>query len=326
MSEFRMIEEYFSRLHEGQDAALSMKDDGAVIAVPDGHELVVSTDTLNEGVHFLKGAEPEDIAHKALRSNLSDIAAMGAWPYCYQLAIAFPEKPDEDWLKRFTGALREDHKAYGVFCSGGDTTSVFGECLSVSITMMGFVPKGQAVKRSGAQEGDAVLLTGPVGDAYLGLRHLQGRLQDESASSFAPAYLRPQPRTGMDEAIRAYAHAAIDISDGLVADLGHVCRASGIGAWVELDRIIFSGAATSLIQGGKVTAQELLSGGDDYELLLAVPADHIKPLSEALISGGAKPMVIGRFTAEREGVAITDDTGQALDFSHGGWQHFSEKS
>ena len=231
MSEFEVIAKYFAPLTMGRDGSAGLCDDAAVVCVPDGHELVVSSDTLNEGVHFLEGCDPADIAHKALRVNLSDLAAMGAEPLCYQLNIAFPEAPSDGWLAAFTGALMDDQKTYGIYCSGGDTTSIKGGFLSVSITVMGSVPKGRAVRRGGAKAGDLIILSGAVGDAVLGLQVLcEGLERDEYAGAVA-RYLRPEPRCACASLLRGFAHAAIDISDGLLADLGHVAAASGSAPW-----------------------------------------------------------------------------------------------
>lgn len=310
--EFNIIETYFSRLVGQGEQALGLKDDAAVFSVPNGMQLVVSTDTLNAGVHFIDDARPEDIAHKALRVNLSDMAAMGAEPYCYQLAMAFPEKPEKKWLEDFTSALLEDQEQFGIFCSGGDTTSIKG-ALSISVTIIGLVPAGAAIKRSGAKAGDKIMLTGPVGDAYIGLKALRGELDNCFNANVVKAYTKPTPRLDAVDAIRAHAHAAIDISDGLIADLGHICMASGLGAHVQISDDIFSKSGLKLIETGALTLEQLLTGGDDYQLLLAVPQEAVMHFPDA--------HVIGTFHKD-SGVVVETVGGEVLDFIHTGWSHF----
>lgn len=310
--EFDIIAEFFLPLTQGRGEAGALQDDAAILNIPENHELIVSTDTLNAGTHFLEDAQARDIAHKALRTNLSDLAAMGAKPYCYQLSIAFPEKPERKWLEGFTRALLEDQKEFDIFCSGGDTTSIKG-ALSISITVMGVVPKACAVKRSGAKAGDKLLLTGPVGDAYIGLKALRGALDNCFNAGVVKAYLKPVPRLDLADAIQAHAHAAIDISDGLIADLLHICAASGVGACVEMGDALFSKSGHKLIEEGRVNAEELLTGGDDYQLLLAVPEDAVGQFSGA--------QIIGEFI-EGAGVTVKDEAGEILDIKHTGWSHF----
>ena len=310
--EFDIIEEYFSRLIGDGEQALALKDDAAVLSIPSGQELVVSTDTLHAGTHFLDSAHAGDIAHKAIRQNLSDLAAMGAEPHAYQLSIALPEKPEHEWLEAFIGALIEVQQEFGFFCSGGDTTSINGP-LSLSMTIMGTAPEGISVRRSGARPGDALLVTGPVGDAYLGLQILLGKLESEHESHFMDAYYRPDPRLDLIENIRTYAHAAIDISDGLIGDLSHIGTASGVGAQLNFDDIQFSEAAVSMLNQGLVTPEQLLTGGDDYQLLLAVPQDAVEYFAGA--------QIIGEFH-EGEGVTIKNKADEILDLKHTGWSHF----
>ena len=333
MNEFDVIARYFAPLCENE-----LDDDAAVLSVPEGCELVVTTDTLNAGTHFLEGATPADIAHKALRVNLSDLVAMGAEPFRYQLAIAFPTPPDEAWLAEFTKALAEDQDTFGISCSGGDTTSIFGP-LSISITAMGLVPAGKAVKRSGARAGDVIALSGPVGDALIGLKTLQDHndrhceeadadeaiqqsglprsfqslAMTELGEHFISHYYHPQPRLDLISLMREYAHAAVDISDGLLADLGHIAEASGLAAVVELEKIAFSEPAQRLLDQGSVTAEELLSGGDDYELLLA--------MSEEDAARFPNVQIIGRFE-EGSGVQLLDQQGKNVALKHTGWSHF----
>ncbi|MCB1562245.1 MAG: thiamine-phosphate kinase [Alphaproteobacteria bacterium] len=307
MNEFSLIERYFQPL-----SPVLLKDDAAVLSIPAGHELVVSSDTLNEGTHFIAGADPADIAHKALRVNLSDLAAMGADPLAYQLNIAFSAMPDEIWLEAFTAALAADQAAFGIFCSGGDTTSIKGP-LSISITAMGVVPAGQAVTRGGAEPGDVLLVSGPVGGAFCGLQALQRQPGFTVSEALIEACYRPCPRTDLAEAVRMYAHAAVDISDGLVADLSHICEASGVKAVLEAETVPLSEEVKVLLRSGAVSRESLLSGGDDYQLLMAVPPQHTQHFPGST--------VIGRFE-EGAGVRVQDVDGQVLSFKEKGWTHF----
>lgn len=333
MNEFDIIADYFRILTMGRAECAGLQDDAAVLTIPPGRELVVSTDTLNAGTHFLKNEAPENIARKALRVNLSDLAASGADPLCYQLSIAYPQKPQAEWLKAFTGALLEDQKIFGIFCSGGDTTSIHGGVLSISMTVLGTVPAGKALRRGGARAGDAVVLTGSVGDAALGLRAVwNGR---EAAYPAAVARHRlPLPRLALAEAVRQHAHAAVDISDGLLADLGHICEASHLGAEIRLagdgegagtathPALAFSDEVCTALLGAEMKMEDVLSGGDDYELVLAVPPDHLAPLLAGLQKLSIPAQVIGRFVAGAPGVRVLDSAGTQLTLKAHGWQHF----
>jgi thiamine-monophosphate kinase len=307
MNEFSLIERYFQPL-----SPIRLKDDAAVLSIPAGHELVVTSDTLNEGTHFMAGAAPADIAHKALRVNLSDLAAMGAEPLAYQLNIAFPACPEEAWLESFTAVLAADQEAFGIFCSGGDTTSIKGP-LSISITAMGVVPAGQAVTRGGARPGDALLLTGPVGGAFCGLQALRGQPGFTLSAALIEAYYRPHPRTDLAGLMQAYAHAAIDISDGLIADLFHICEASGVQAALEANTVPLLEDVRALLRSGAVSLENLFTGGDDYQLLLAVPPGAVEHFQGCV--------TIGHFE-EGAGVRILNADGQTLSFKEKGWTHF----
>ncbi len=311
MDEFEMIARYFAPL--GPDG---LKDDAAVLQIPDGHELVVTSDTLNEGTHFWKSEDPAFIAQKALRVNVSDLYAMGAQPFCYQLCLAFPEKPAAHWLKSFASALEGDQKRYGLFCSGGDTTMIKG-AFSVSITALGLVPSGRALRRAGARVGDMVAVSGPVGSAFLGLKILQGGIPQGLAGQeyFLESYRVPSLYEGPLALLRDHAHAGIDISDGLLADLGHICSASGVGAVVRQECIPLSHHARALVDSGGVTLEQLASGGDDYRLLLAIP-----PKKQDMFAGHFS--VIGYFEAGPAEVRVQDRNGGFTSWTMQGWKHF----
>lgn len=317
MDEFSMIEKYFRPLTEGHAGSANLQDDAAVLSVPSGHEIVITSDTLNEGTHFLKGENPEHIARKALRVNLSDLAATGAQPLCYQLNLAFPEKPSESWLVAFTKALQEDQKTFGIFCSGGDTTGIMGDCLSISITAIGTVPAGKALRRGGARAGDVIILTGCIGDAYLGLKSLYNTLDYPHAIA---RYRTPLPRLQIS-ALRDQIHAAADISDGLIADLGHIAKASGLRADIELGRFIFSPEVQDAIGKGIITQEQAIIGGDDYELVLAVPPNMEQSVIKTLGGYGLSPFTIGVFSAGSS-VHVLDPSGAPVFFDSAGWAHF----
>lgn len=325
MSEFEMIAEYFAPLTLGRKEAGGLKDDAAVLAVPEGRELVVTSDTLNEGVHFLKGEKPQNIARKALRVNLSDLAAMGADPYCYQLCASFPEKPDPAWLRAFSDALLADQETFGIFCSGGDTTSLKGEHMSLTITALGLSPEGKALRRKGAKPGDAIVLTGPVGDAALGLHALKRKNTGDDFSLYAEAiqrYQAPWPRTEIAGIIRKHATAATDISDGLLADIGHICAASHVGARIELFGMAYSEEVRRAMEDAVLTLEQVLTSGDDYELALAVPAERAADLLRELGEKDLNPFVIGVFQEKEAGFRVFDASGNEMWVKSGGWQHF----
>lgn len=318
MDEFEMIAKYFQPLTMGHD---DLRDDAGVIDVPAGYQLVVTSDSTNIGVHLPLAADAKQLAQKALRRNLSDLAAMGADPLCYQLNLAFPKPPKEKWLKSFTAALLEDQKAFGIYCSGGDTTSLSGGRIAVSITAMGLVPKGKAVRRSGAKDGDLIILSGAIGDAVLGLEAL-GMGAEEDFEHAAARYFCPQPRNVCAALLREYAHAAIDISDGLLADLGHITSASNLGARVELSAFSFSQDVNNALDQGIITIDKLLSGGDDYELIMAVPPQNKAAFIAALQKLGLSPQIIGSFTAKTQTIDLFDGNGARVTPKNTGWTHF----
>lgn len=320
MHEFEMIRDYFRPLTMERAEAGGLLDDAAILNIPEGFDLVMSSDTLNGGVHFLEYEDPAHIAHKCLRVNLSDMAAMGARPYCYQLNLAFSNMPDPAWAKAFSDALMADNNEFGVFCSGGDTTVIEGPLL-ISMTVTGLVPKGKAVKRFGAKAGDSVVVTGNIGDAAIGVKVLLGLLELDDPELFLEACHKPMPRTPISDVIQAHASAGIDVSDGLIADLSHICEVSGVAARLDLDKIPFSDAARAVIDDGKVTVQDLLTGGDDYEILMAVPPEKVDAFVREAHQRGVDAHVIGAFEAG-DGVQVMDGNGQAIEFDRKGWTHF----
>ncbi len=299
MSEFGIIEKYFAPL-----ANNVLDDDAAVLDIPGGQQLVVTSDTSNRGDHFVDELSPADAARKCLRSNLSDLAAMGADPFTYQLNLALPKEIDEEWLAGFASGLEADQKEFGILLSGGDTTAMSAGALSVSITALGLVPPGEAVPRGGARAGDLVVVTGPLGDACLDRLRI------------------PYPRTAIAPHIRAYAKAAVDISDGLPADLGHICEVSGLAAQIELAKIPFSETVQDALSSGKTTPQDILTWGEDYELALAVAPGDFDSFKAEVGQQGVEPIAIGVFTEGTPEVQVLDENGVALPFNKTGWQHF----
>ncbi len=322
MNEFDIIEKYFVPLTRGEAGAAGLRDDAAVLNIPDGHELVVTSDTLNEGVHFMLGEAPEYIAKKALRVNLSDLAAMGAVPLCYQLNIAFPEKPSEGWLAAFTKALQEDNLEFNVFCSGGDTTGIKGHHISISITAMGTVPKGKAITRAGAKDGDVIILTGPIGDAVLGLKTLQEKGDVARYSTSISHYLCPQPRLDAVPVLREYAHAAADISDGLLADALNIGSASSSGIEIDVEKLQFSENVQHALDAKKISLEEILTGGDDYELIMAVSPNRVEEMIRELERITLKPHLIGFFKTDISKIELLNTRTIRINDLSLGWKHF----
>ena len=320
MHEFELIKTLFLPLAKDRGESGGFINDGACLNVPEGKELVVTSDTMNADVHFFADQDAGDIAHKALRSNISDVIAMGAEPLCYQLCLALP-KVEEGWLRDFTAALAADNDLYGIFCSGGDTTSIKGG-VSVSITAFGLVDKGGSLTRSGAKAGDVILLSGTVGDAYCGLQYLRGEMKGVPEACVR-RYAVPDPPVAMVSLLGADGvHAGLDISDGLMADLGHIASASNLHAVVETDRVHFSNEVASLLACGGVSLQELLCGGDDYQLLLSVSQECADELVVKAAKLGVRLQIIGHFEAGAPGVSALGKGGKKITFARTGWQHF----
>jgi thiamine-monophosphate kinase len=292
-------------------AARGLADDAAVLSVPAGRELVISADAMNEGVHFLPGADPGLLAQKLLRVNLSDLAAMGAAPLGYLLALALPRGTADSWFEAFAAGLARDQAEFGICLLGGDSTAIEGAA-SLSLTILGTVAAGAAIGRDGAAAGDEVWVSGTVGDGALGLAVLRGELEDRSGF-LASRYLRPTPRLGLADGI---AHAAIDISDGLWAELGHLCRGSGVSVDVSSALVPLSEAGVGAGEAWRATA---LRGGDDYELLMAVPEGRGAELRARAAALGVAVSYVGRFAAGPAEVRV-DGVGVAAL----GWSHFGD--
>ncbi|WP_246164359.1 thiamine-phosphate kinase [Blastochloris sulfoviridis] len=286
--------------HEG---AFGLTDDAAAIAVPPSHEVVATTDTLVAGVHFFPDDPPEAIARKALRVNLSDLAAKAADPLGFLLSIALPEGIRPEWLDAFARGLADDSKKYRIPLFGGDTVRTTGPMV-ISITALGTAKPGEVVRRAGAQPGDWVMVTGTIGDAALGLmlrKHLGlkalNRLGTRDKAHLTDRYLLPQPRLRLAAALRLHATAAMDISDGLAGDLAKLCAVSGVGARIETALLPLSPAAAAAIETDPRLLERVVSGGDDYEILMTVPSDDLDAFVSAATRAGVAVTAIGEITA-----------------------------
>ncbi|WP_425449899.1 thiamine-phosphate kinase [Virgifigura deserti] len=323
--EFDLIARYFRPLAAGRPGALGLTDDAALIDIDPGHRLVVTADALIAGVHFLDTDSADLVARKMLRVNLSDLAAMGARPLAYFLTIAFSDAIAEPWVESFSRGLAADQMEFSVALMGGDVTATPGP-LTLSLTALGQVGAGRALLRSGARAGDCLMVSGTVGDAALGLKVLRGGLPDLAARHRAflgDRYHLPQPRLALGEALskKGLATAVLDVSDGLVGDLGHICETSHCGAVLEAARIPLSEAARAALDMDPALRRTVVTGGDDYELLVAVPADRAAETGALGERLGVPLTVIGRIT-DGSAVRVEDESGQAISLESGGYRHF----
>ncbi|GBQ15207.1 thiamine-phosphate kinase [Swaminathania salitolerans] len=310
--EFDFIERFFRPL--AGEGARGLRDDAAVLALAEGRELVLSTDTLVEAVHFLPGDPAETVSQKLLRVSLSDCAAMGAVPRGYLLNVSRPSGFDDQWFASFSMGLAQDQAQYGVTLLGGDTTGTRGP-LVLSLTILGEVEKGAAIGRIGARCGDAVWVTGTIGDAALGLQALLDNLPDPDGF-LAGRYRLPRPRVGFP--LARFASAAMDISDGLVQDAGHIASENGLCLEIEAQAVPRSPQA---LAAGERWQSLCLTGGDDYELLFTASPDCEVRIMEAAAETGIPVTRIGT-VREGRGVVVRDPSGKAMTLDRKGWQHF----
>lgn len=320
--EFDLIDAIRARVGSARDdVVLGIGDDAALTRVPQGRQLVACVDTLVAGVHFPHGTAPEDLGWKALAVNLSDLAAMGAAPAWALLALTLPDA-DPAFVAAFADGFAALARAHDVALIGGDTTQ---GPLSITVTALGTVPAGEALKRAGARVGDMLFVTGTLGDAAgalrLGNRGPGAGDRNPAASTLLEKLNRPEPRVTAGLALRGIATACIDVSDGLLADLRHVCVASGVGAELEVAALPVSSALATTFDAA--TCRELvLAGGDDYELCFTVAADRASATTAALAKAGSGATRIGRIVAG-SGVRVLDSTGQEIATPHAGWEHFA---
>ena len=325
LGEFELIARYFAPLARGAPGAYGLLDDAAVIAPRPGHELVAKTDAIVGGVHFLADDPPQLVARKALRVNLSDLAAKGAVPRAYLLDLMLPPAIGEAWIADFARGLSQDQAQYGVHLIGGDTDCTTGPA-TVAVMALGEVPVGRMIRRSGARAGDFVFVTGTIGDAVLGLEALRGRLSGLEASFLVERYRLPQPRVELGPRLMGVANAAIDVSDGLVADLGHICEVSGLAATIEAASVPLSGSARQALAHADACIDALLTGGDDYEILFTTGAERASVIAALAEDAGVPITAIGRMHALQPGgeprVAVLDASGNPLSLPRTGWTHF----
>jgi len=317
LSEFDLIAHYFTR--PARTAALGVGDDCALVKAPTGLVLALTTDMLIEGTHFLAGADPRRLGHKSLAVNLSDLAAMGADPRWFLLALALPEA-DERWLGAFSEGMFALAEKHAVELIGGDTTR---GPRNICITAIGTLPPGYALRRDNASPGEDVWLSGSTGDAALGLAHLKGRVKlSEEAAMLCRARLEtPEPRIALGRKLRGLASSAIDVSDGLLADLGHIIEQSKVSAEVEYARLPRS-AALRECADRTPAAECLLAGGDDYELAFTAPADKRKAIEAAGEAAGVAVTRIGRIVAGEPKVRLLDASGNPMAIGPVGFDHF----
>ena len=317
--EFSLIARHFKRL--AGPGSLELSDDAAVFDPPPGRQLVAAADAMVAGVHFLQGDPPDTIGRKLLRVNLSDLAAMGAAPLGYLMTAALPHGTPDGWTAAFAAGLAADNRTFGVHALGGDTVSTPGPA-AFSLTILGTVAPGAALLRGGAKPGDRLWVSGTLGDGALGLRVLRGELAPDPAGHLARRYRLPEPRLALGAALAGVATAAMDVSDGLAQDLGHLCRASGCGAVVEAAALPLSGAARTAVEADPALLPLVLAGGDDYELLFAAPLARSGEVLARAMAAGTPVTPVGVFVGGPPEVSVRGANGAPVPLPQGGWSHF----
>ena len=326
-AEDRLIARHFGPLarHPG---ALGLSDDAAVMVPPPGCDLVLKADAIVGQVHFFVDDPPDAIARKALRVNLSDLAAKGAKPIGFLLSLALPDGIDDDWLAAFASGLGADVEQFECPLLGGDTDRTPGP-VTISIAAFGALPHGTMVRRSGAKAGDRIVATGTIGDAALGVLVRKERatasrwgLDVAMSDHLIARYLLPQPRNAIADAVRAFASAAMDVSDGLAGDLAKLCRASGVSARVEVARVPLSAAARAALRSDRSLIESILTGGDDYEILATVPGSKLVAFRTAASSFGIELSEIGEIVAGPDAPRFVGGDGPPLKFTRQSFSHF----
>lgn len=322
--EFEIIAKYFAPLATAPGAE-GLRNDGACFTPGAGLCAVVTADAMVAGVHFLPDDPPETLGRKLLRVNLSDLAAMGARPLGYLLVTAFPKDIGEDWIAAFASGLARDQAEFGVGLLGGDTVSTPGP-LTLSLTAFGEAAPDRILTRSGARAGDEVFVSGAIGDGMLGLKALRGELTRLSApdrAALLERYRLPRPRLALGRALSeaGLATAALDVSDGLLADMGHICAASGLAAKLHAPAVPLSAAGARALEAESGLRHRILSGGDDYELLFTAAPGRAGAIQSLARDLDLPLTSIGRMTAG-QGVHAFDDAGEEINLSSKGWEHF----
>lgn len=321
-NEFDLIARYFEHQSVNRrDVALAIGDDCALLSVPTGSHLAVSTDSLVAGTHFLADADPALIAHKALASNLSDLAAMGATPAWVSLALTMPE-PNEAWLSQFCEGFFALAEYFNVQLIGGDTTK---GPLSITLTVHGFVPEGKALTRAGANSGDWIYVTGNLGDSAAGLAILLNEVtveDDALRNTLLERHYKAHPRILAGQALIGIASAALDISDGLISDLGHILKRSQVSAVIDVDKLPLSDELLTFESDRQKAQQLALTSGEEYELCFTVPEENRGAVDTSLAHSGVKVTCIGQLRPG-QGIQLTQND-KLLDWQLHGFDHFAE--
>ncbi|PCJ71468.1 MAG: thiamine-phosphate kinase [Rhodobiaceae bacterium] len=321
LDEFSLIKHLFASL--AGPGAFGLTDDAALLQPTPGFDLVLTKDAIAEGRHYLPDDPPGDVARKLLRVNLSDLAAKGAHPRGYLLACAWSEATPLAWMEAFAAGLAEDQERYGISLLGGDTIRIEGPSV-FSLTALGEVPTGRMVRRKGARAGDQLYITGTVGDAALGLLAATGKLastDEQTRSILIERYRVPAPPVTFGMQLSQVASAAIDVSDGLLADLQHLCEASGLGAVIERDAIPLSEGASELVAANPDLWQSVLSGGDDYQILFSAPANASSKIKSISEKTDVRITPLGEMVAA-PGVSVRSSTGELIAVDQTGFSHF----
>ncbi len=325
--EDRLIARFFRPLAT-DPGALGLTDDAATLTPPAGCDVVLKADAIVAGMHFFPDDPPDLIAKKALRVNLSDLAAKGARPAGFLLSLILPAAIDDKWLEAFARGLGEDARTYDCPLMGGDTDRTTGPA-TIAIAAFGIVPSGSMIRRGGARAGDRVVVTGTIGDAALGLRlrlapgeTASWRLLPDERNHLLSRYLLPQPRNALAEALRQHACAAMDVSDGLAGDLGKLCAVSAVAAEVDVERVPLSQAARTAVSNDPSLIETALTGGDDYEVVATVPEAAMPALAAAAAAAGVSLTTIGSVRSGDPVARFIDATGRALLFKRPSFSHF----
>lgn len=321
--EFQLIARYLAPLARGEPGALGLLDDAAILDIAPGQRLVATADALIEGVHFFPDDPPELIGRKLLRVNLSDLAAMGAVPIAYLLTMALRDEGTANWVEAFARGLAVDQKTFRVSLIGGDTTATQGP-IALSATALGYVSLDGGLRRSGARAGDRVFVSGTIGDGAMGLKLLTGKLSGlgkDDRDYLEHRFQLPEPRVTLGQRLHGLASAAIDVSDGLMADLEHICIASGVGAVLEMARVPMSAATRRALATDPQLLKTVIAGGDDYELLFTAPADRTEEI-EAAASETSVPVTQIGSVKIGQGVTLVGKDGVPIKLTLHGYRHF----
>ena len=328
VSEEDLIQQFLAPLTDKVPGAYALKDDCATLRPPAGHDLVVTTDALVSGLHFLPDETPEAIAWRALAVNISDLAGKGAIPMCYLMALSLPEAPARDWMIRFASGLKDAQEHYGLALIGGDTDRRPGVPLSINITAIGYVPEGRMVQRATAKIGDRIFVSGTLGDAAMGLilrRNSDSRrfptLDRDQRQFLLDRFLRPQARVELSALLLKFASASMDVSDGFVKDMGRMCKASGVAAEILLDSLPLSVAAERAFTEQPELRELAANGGDDYEILATVPQKHADAFEDAALELGVAVTDVGKIV-NGTGLTLLNANGLPVTLYKSGHDHF----